>query len=246
MREFEFRFNFLIWTTMDFVFLAMVFLGIELIFGQVQSIAGWSRNEVLLLVLTTALFNDFMWTFFHINLMYFSDLVRLGNLDFALLKPVNSRFLISCRYFEFDHYLRMVVIVYSLSKLLSQMGFNPSLVSWLVFFILFFLGLLIIYNFFFILTTTNIWFIKIFNFSNLFEDVADIARFPTSIFKGRLKYLFAYLIPTIFIAYFPVEFLLGRQGIEVVFYAFFTVIFFFVVSQWFWHFALKYYQGASS
>lgn len=246
MREMEFRFNLLLWTVMDFIFLMMIFIGIELIFGQVQAIAGWSKNEVLLLVLTSAMAGDFMWTFFHINLMYFSDLVRLGTLDFALLKPTNSRFLVSSRYFEFDHYLRIVFIIYFLNHLLGKMGIMPSLISWLFYFLAFFLGLIIIYNFFFILTTSNIWFIRIFNFSNLFEEVADIARFPSTIFKGKLRYLFTYFIPTIFIAYFPVEILLNRRGWEIVVFSLVICILLYIISQKFWHFALKYYQGASS
>lgn len=231
---------------MDFVYLAMMFVGTELIYGQVQAIAGWTKNEVLLLVLTVALFNDFMWTFFYFNLRYFSDLVREGNLDFVLLKPVNSRFLISTRYFEFDHFLRMPLIIYFINKLVRELNIRPNLFSWFQFYVLFFFGLFIVYNFFFIITTLNFWFIRIFNLSNLFDDIVEIARFPSKIFQGKLKYLFVYIIPSIFIAFLPVEVLLGRRGLETIIFAILISVFLFGISQKFWNFALKHYSSASS
>jgi ABC-2 type transport system permease protein len=109
MREIEFRFNLAVWTVMNFLWFGLVFVSVELIFGQVELIAGWQRKEVLLLVCVTALFSDFFHTFFMQNLKRFSRLIRHGELDLALLKPINLRFLVSARYFEFDHYPRMIV-----------------------------------------------------------------------------------------------------------------------------------------
>lgn len=231
---------------MDIIYLATVLLGTYLIFGHIQEIGGWSKNEVLLLVLTTSLIFDLLWTFFMVNLMFFSDLVREGNLDFALLKPVNPRFIVSTRYFEFDHYVRMPIIFYLIFKLVGEIGISPSLLSWLLYSISLLFGLLIVYCFFFMITTTNFWFIKIFNFSNLFDDVLDVARFPSSIYKNKLKYFFLYFIPSAFIAYFPVEILLGRRSWETVVFSGLVMFFLFIVSQKFWRFALKHYQSASS
>lgn len=247
MREMEFRFNLLVWTGMDFVFLGMTLVSASLIFGQVESVAGWSYREVLLLVYTTALFNDFMWTFVFQNVNYFSELVRRGNLDFALLKPVNSRFLVSARYLEFDHYLRMILLFYLINKTVLELGVSPNLFSWLSYDLAFFLGLLIFYNLFFMLTTLNFWFIRIFNLVDFFETVSGIGRNPVYIFKKGFRLFFVYLIPTIFIATFPVEILLGRrEGGGVLILALAVCLIFFVVSQKFWNFALKRYSSASS
>lgn len=246
VREMEFRFNLAVWTVMDFVFLGMTLISAELVFGQVQSIAGWSKKEVLLLVFTTALFNDLTWTFMFQNFNYFSDLVRRGNLDFALLKPVNPRFLVSARYFEFDHYLRMPLLVYLIVKSVRELGITPNLLSWLGYFLLSFLGLFILYNFFFMIVTLNFWFIRIFNLVDFFETITNVARYPIYIFKKTSRIIFGYLIPTIFIATFPVEVLMGRRGAETVLFGFLFGTALFFLSQWFWNFALKRYSSASS
>ena len=246
VREMEFRFNLAVWTIMDFVFLGMAFISAELVFGQVQTVAGWSKNEVLLLVFTAALFNDFTWTFMFQSFNYFSDLIRRGNLDFALLKPVNPRFLVSTRYVEFDHYLRMPFLLYLIIKTLNALQITPSLSSWLAYLLLFFLGLFTFYNFFFIIITLNFWFTKIFNLVDFFEEVVGVARYPIYVFKKTGRIIFGYLIPTIFIATFPVEVLMGKKGIETVLFSFLFGVALFLFSQWFWNFALKRYSSASS
>jgi len=246
MRELEFRLNLIIWTVMDFVFFAMVIISVELIFGQVSSIAGWRREEVLLLACVTGLFNDFLWTFVHLNLLFFSDLIRQGNLDFVLLKPVNSRFLVSARYFEFDHWLRIIFLSFLLVKLLGGLSAELTMFSWLNFLLLFFLGIFIFYNLYFMMTTTNFWFIRIFNLEDLFDSLTAVGRAPVYVFKGGARLFFIYIIPVAFIATFPVQALLGRLDLRMILVAIVLALTFFYLSQKFWNFALRHYSSASS
>lgn len=231
---------------MNFVFLGMFFLSLDLIFGQIEAISGWTKDSVAILILTTALFSDFLWTFVHLNLMNFSELIRRGSLDFVLLKPLNSRFLVSVRYLEFDHYLRMPVLVYLINKRLLFLGLQVNLFSWAAYFFLFFLGFFILYNFFFSITITNFWFTRIFNLSDIFNEVIEIGRFPVTIFPKGIRVVFTYLIPSIFVAYFPTLALLGRGGPVNIVLTFLAAALSWYFSQAFWKYALKFYQGASS
>lgn len=246
MRDLEFRFNVLVWTLMDFVWFGLLLVSVELIFGQVQTIAGWSKGEVLILLCIDALFFDFLWTFVLDNLKYFSRLVRYGDLDFALLKPINLRFLVSTRYFESDHYLRILFLLYLIPKFLGDYHIYPTIWSWLMFGLLFALGIFIFYNLFFILTTTNFWFINLFNLQDLFNEIVDAGRFPVYVFKGGMRLFFICIIPIAFIATFPTQALLGRAGFEMVLMAILIGLAMFILSQKFWHFALRRYQSASS
>ncbi|HUW21381.1 MAG TPA: ABC-2 family transporter protein [Candidatus Bathyarchaeia archaeon] len=246
MRDLEFRFNVLTWALMNFLWFGLIFYSIELIFGQVEKIVGWTKGEVLLLVCVQALFFDFFNTFVMANLRRFSRLVRQGELDFALLKPINSRFLVSARYFEFDHYPRMVFLMFLIARYLADFQIRLSLINWFNFFLLFFSGIFIFYNLFFIFATTNIWFIRIFNLSDLFTETIEVGRFPVYIFKTGARFFFTYIIPAAFVATFPVEVLLKRAGFEKLPVALVICLVMFIVSQKFWQFALKHYQSASS
>jgi len=246
MRDLEFRFNAVVWTVMNFIWFGLILVSLELIFGQVEMIAGWTKDEVLLLAFIQLLFSDFLWTFILVNLGNFSELIRRGNFDFVLLKPVSPRFLVSARYFESDHYVRILVILLLIPKHLDKLGIQSTASSWMTFGLLFVLGIFIFYNLFFIFTTTNFWFINLFNLNDLFDQVVDLGRYPVHIFKGGARLFFVYLMPVAFIATFPAQALLGQIGFEMVFVAILISLITFSVSQWFWQYALRHYQSASS
>lgn len=245
-RELEFRFNLLTWTMMDFVFFGLMVVSVELIFGQVSSIAGWSRQEILILACVQSLFVDFFWTFIMMNLLNFSRLIRHGDFDFVLLKPINLRFYVSTRYFEFDHYLRIVFLSLLLPRIIKGMAVTITIANFLNFILLFFLGIFIFYNFYFMITTLNFWLINLFNLEDLFHHIYEAGRFPVQIFNRSLRLVFTYFIPVAFIATFPVQVLLGKAGFEKVFLGIIMAVISFFLSQKFWNFALKQYSSASS
>ncbi len=246
MREMEFRFNLITWTSINFLWLGLTLVSIELIFGQIQSIAGWDKNEVLLLVYTVSLFNDFMWTFVYDSVNNFSELIRRGNLDFVLLKPASPRFIVSTRYPEFDHYLRMILLFFLIRQSANNLVHGITIFSWLNYWLLFLVGIFAFYNLVFALAVTNFWFIRLFNTQELIDTFVNIGKYPISIFKGGTKLFLMYLVPVAFVAYFPVMVLLGRITPKIILVGLVIDILTFAGSQWFWHFALRRYQSASS
>src|SRR5258705_5499527 len=94
-----FRANFLIdclstitWSLMDLGFYILV------VFRQTSQIGkdtGWGEWEFYTFLATTKLINGLVQAFFMPNCEEVSELIRTGNLDFALLKPIDTQFLIS-------------------------------------------------------------------------------------------------------------------------------------------------------
>ncbi|MDQ3332906.1 MAG: ABC-2 family transporter protein, partial [Planctomycetota bacterium] len=95
VREMTFRGNFLITIlTRTFYFAANLVL-FEIIYRQVPDINGWTRWEYYAFMATGMLTNALVEAFFMPNCANFSELIRTGNLDFALLKPIDTQFLVS-------------------------------------------------------------------------------------------------------------------------------------------------------
>ena len=59
--------------------------------------SGWDRDKFFLFLATTWFINSIVQAFFMPNAEEFSELIRTGGLDFALLKPIDTQFLISFR-----------------------------------------------------------------------------------------------------------------------------------------------------
>lgn len=246
MSQLEYRFEVLAWSVNNMLWLLLAILSINLTFGQVKSIAGWSQNEVLLLVLTSSLFDSLLWIFVFPSLDRFVDLVYKGTMDFYLLKPVNIRFLVSTSQVEIDNTPRALVAIVLIVSVLNKLPGGLTLWPLLHFGLLLVIGLVIFYNLFFIVSTSSILFTNLFNMEDFFSTILDVGRFPVYIFNSGWRLLFVYLIPTAYIATFPVQALLGRASLSMVIFGAGLVVVSFAVSQWFWGFALRHYTSASS
>lgn len=246
LRILEFRSEVISWSLVSIVWITMMLASIELIFGQIQTIAGWNKEEVLLVVTIQGLFVSCLWLFVFPSLLYFSHSIRHGELDYFLLKPAKPRIMLSFSRFEFDQYLRIIVLLALAIRFVGQLHIAINLISLVGGIILFLVGLVIFYNLFFMITVISFWSIKLFNLEELFESILGIGKYPTDIFSKGVHFIFLYLVPIAFISTFPVQAILGKGSLQLIIIGLVLVIITFLLSQWFWVFALKRYQSASS
>ncbi len=76
-----------------------------LIFSYTDSIGdqtGWGKFQFFVFLSTTLFVNSIVQAFFMPNAEEFSELIRTGQFDFALLKPIDTQFLISLGKIEFS------------------------------------------------------------------------------------------------------------------------------------------------
>lgn len=246
IRLLEFRSEFWTWSLVSpgwgFLSLATILL----IFNQVNDIAGWTRTEVVLTSVAGSIFMSLLWWMVFPSLYNFMELIRTGGFDFYLLKPINSQFLVSVSRFEFDNYLRVVIMV-GLLIFLGLTGYiTATLASVVCFVVTIFFGLIIFYSFFFIISTLAIWLINMEGIEDFFDSVITLGRYPTYIYNGVLRVVFFYIIPMAFVATFPIKVLLGKTGLETVVLSGLMAGGFLLASHKFWLFALRHYSSASS
>ena len=94
-RELSFRGNFLIELFTNAFWITSQVLLFEIIYAKTPGVAGWTREQYMGFMGTGLLINALVEFFFMPNCANFSELVRSGNLDFALLKPIDTQFLVS-------------------------------------------------------------------------------------------------------------------------------------------------------
>ncbi len=246
MSMMEYRVSYSIWAIMGTVWAMFFVFSASLILGQVNSIAGWSKNEILILTATETIFVGILWLFIFPNLIDFSELIRNGSLDLLLTKPLNKRFLVSVKRFQLENLIRITLLTAYIFFLCSSNHITINFINVMSFTGLIFLGLAIFYNIFFSITLLNIWFINIFNLEDFFHNILDMGRFPSQIYQGFIAQIFIFVIPVGYIATFPVQVLLGKFDPQNFIYAGLFVIITSIFSQWFWNFALKHYSSASS
>lgn len=246
MAEMEFRANFLAWIVVNAIWAFVVLGFVHLIYTQVDNIAGWDRGSAMLLVVIHEIFISLLWIFILPNATRFYLDIRRGDLDFALLRPVNLRFLVSTRRVEFDQALRLLILFFLFTRFAGEAEVILSPAPVILFILTVALGLIIFYNIFYIIETLNIWLVNIFNLENLFDAITEAGKFPSQIFQGSARIFFYYIVPVVFIATFPTQILLGRSGVEITIVAIVMAVVTSLFSNRFWNFALKHYTSASS
>jgi len=94
-REMIFRWNFLIEVVTTCFWISAQLLLFQIIFGHVSKIRDWSQPEYYGFMATGMLINAFVEMLFMPNCANLSEQIRTGNLDFAIVKPIDTQFLVS-------------------------------------------------------------------------------------------------------------------------------------------------------
>jgi ABC-2 type transport system permease protein len=245
-RELEFKANFFANVGQNILWIAFFILLLKIVYTNTSSVAGWSEGDSYVLAATVFFTYALLIVFFSVNLMEIPEKVRKGTLDFDLLKPVDSQFLVSIRKFSFDEIGTILGGVVMLVVGLSLNGASPSLLQGITYVAMVWSAVLIFYSFQLIMMTLAIWLVRVDNLWVLGETVYYVARFPTDIFRSQLRVVLTYYIPIAFIASEPTKVLLGRAPTTTLWISLLWMAAFLVVSRLFWRFAVNRYSSASS
>ena len=91
--EVGFRLNFFFLFLTDIFFLASMFFSTFFILDAVDNIGGWSRDQFLFFSCFMLTVDSIYMAIISIGFWRFAKDVSTGNLDFTLLKPINSIFI---------------------------------------------------------------------------------------------------------------------------------------------------------
>src|SRR5947207_4839521 len=97
LNEMAFRANFLVKISVELIWLGLLLIFYNTVFRLTNAIEGWTQAEFLVFLGCYWALEGVIETFFLENCNEFSDLVRKGDLDIYLLKPIDEQFLVTCR-----------------------------------------------------------------------------------------------------------------------------------------------------
>jgi ABC-2 type transport system permease protein len=247
IREMSFKTNFLLWIVVELLWFALQLSFIAVIYSHTDHIGDWTKWEVVLLMGTAHFIQQIFQAFFLTNCTELSELIRTGRLDFMLLLPVNTRFLISLRKVDLGSFINagsaLVVIVYSLYKI----PLVPSAVQIIGFALFALTGILIHYSLMFLLTTVSFWTVRAQGIVWGYYSLFNISRLPDVAYRGVFKAVFTFVLPMVLVANVPAKVLVEkiRSPGELVLLVVMMLVCA-VVSEIGWRFSVRRYTSASS
>lgn len=242
--ELEYRINFIIATFTSLGGLIGSLFGLFLFYQTGYTFEGWQWQEALLVVGIFTLLEGFSSTFLAPNLNRIVRHVQEGTLDFVLLKPISSQFWLSTHTISPwgipDLLFGLIVIFYAG----AQLGLAPT--AYLISLIPLVFGLAVLYSLWFILGATSIWFVKIYNVTEVLRGLLEAGRYPMAAYPVTYRFFFTFVVPVAFLTTIPAEAMLGRAELGWTMGAGLLAIVLLFAARYFWRFALRFYTSASS
>jgi ABC-2 type transport system permease protein len=216
IRDMTFRTNFIIeavssatWALMNLGFYTLLF---DLMYrdggGGPGQIAGWGKFEFFVFIATTMLVNSLVQAFFMPNAEELSELTRTGGLDFALLKPIDTQFLVSLQKVSWSSFgnlfLALALLAYALPRI-EGLTLSPLQVVLYPLYVV--AGTLILYSIMIALAATSIWLGRNQSLYDFWFYITNFSRYPMEIYDGPygtpLRQLFTFVIPILVVINVP-------------------------------------------
>lgn len=247
VREMTFKINFLLWIFVELLWFALQFSFIGVLYMHTDDIAGWSKWQVVLLMGVSHFIQQLFQAFFLINCTNLSELVRTGKLDFLLMLPVNTRFIVSVRQMDLGAFVNAATAIAVMLYAANQLALAPSAGLVLGFLFLCAAGIIIHYSLMFLLATISFWSVKAQGIVWAYYNLFNIARLPDAAFKGLFKVFFTFAIPMLLVSNVPAKLLVRKLGspLEMLLLLAMAVICL-TISEAGWRVSVRRYTSASS
>jgi ABC-2 type transport system permease protein len=267
VRDMMFPANFLIETISSFGWVLMNIAFYMLIFQYTDTIepgaasgtewpdsAAWDKYQFFVFIATSMLINSIVQMFFMTNADEFSELIRTGGLDFALLKPIDTQFLISLRRVEWASLANFVVAGALMAYALPRVeGLKLSVWQIALYPIYVLTGVAILYSLTIVLAACSVWLGRNTSIYDFWFYITNFSRYPMEIYHGPfgdwLRRIFTFVLPILIVVNVPARMLAKPLRPEYAYLALFAIaamVVSLVASRWVFQRALVSYRSASS
>ncbi len=256
VRDMMFKTNFLIQCVGSVLWMGVTLCFYVLIFNYADEIGkgtGWHKYEYFVFLSTAMLVNSLMQAFVMPNAQEFSEMIRTGNLDFALLKPIDTQFLVSFQRIEWSAFSNFGFGLLLLAYSLSQLNYVPGAAAIVLYPIYIVCGVAIMYSVMICLAGTSIWMGRNQSLYDFWFYITNFSRYPMEIYNGTwgnpLRWLLTFLVPVLVAINVPARFMamqLDREKWYLAGFAIFATVAALWLTRRIFILALRSYRSASS
>jgi ABC-2 type transport system permease protein len=242
----EYRANLVLDLFEELIIVLTSFAAVKVLYSQTSSINGWTEAQMIELLGVYYIVQGAQAIFFEASFERFMEHVRMGTLDFILIKPVDSQFVVSTRHVQIPQLGQAALGFFVLGIGINEAGGSIGPLDALAFAITMACGLLLVYGLLLMLSTLSFWFVRVENLLAIYWSFIDAGRFPVDIYPGWLRFTLSTVVPIGVAVTVPAQAVSGRlDAIGLVGMIAGTVVVLWF-ANWFWRRGLRSYTGASA
>ncbi len=249
-REMAFRGNFLMKVLLEVVWLGILLLFFHTIFRNTSRIEGWNEYQYLFFLGCYYALEGLIETLFLENCVEFGELVRTGNLDFFLLKPIDEQFLLSFRHIDWSTAPKILIGGALMGFGLWELGEPVTLARLGGFLVALASGIAMAYSFLLMLASTAIWMVRNQSLMELWWLFSSLMRYPRDIYEEPwavlIQKVFTFLLPALLVVSVPAEAMVRILEPAILGWTVCAGFMMLLASRWVFRKAIRSYRSASS
>lgn len=245
--QIEYKFDFFIGNLATILGQVVGIVFVWIIMKRIGNLSDWNFAEVMLIYafsaipygLSQLLFNGF-WRL--------TAYVKSGDFDFFLVRPLGALFLILSDQAATHGIGTIATGIVILVKAASDLNIKCNLLNIAVFMLMIICGTIIHISINMLSSSISFWFVGVKG-SVMFvvQQFRDFANYPISIYSIPLQIILTWILPFALTSFYPVAYLLGKQGYFVFVYIIPLVSLGFLgISYCIWYIGLSKYQSTGS
>lgn len=250
-RELAFRGNFVARVAVEVIWVAIQLLFFSVVFQQTQKIEGWTKYQYYFFIGCFMAIHGVIETLFIENCNSFAELIRTGDLDFYLLRPIDEQFLVTCRTVDWatvpNIFLGAALMVFSLVHL-PDWQFDVGRIA--AFLLVFACGVALAYSFLVLLMSTSVWLVRNQSLYEMWWLFTSLMRYPREIWQGPLAFhlgrFFTFFVPVMVVVSVPAAAMVKVFEPQLIAFTVAVTVLLVWASRRFFRFSLRRYRSASS
>ncbi|MCQ3938967.1 MAG: hypothetical protein DPW18_18260 [Chloroflexi bacterium] len=231
---------------LNLMWLGWELLSLSIIFNNTETLGGWGLGELIALLGVFRLVNTLMIALIWPNTEKFNQSIRDGSMDYTILQPVNSMFLVTFSRITVWRFWDLILAIVLIAVGINMAEEVTSAPQILTFVLLAITGMIIIYSLWIVLIALTFWFVKFDNNVTILQALLDAGRYPATVYPVWLRVIVTFIIPIAVATTVPLQALRGELGAPQVLIFVLVSIVSFIVASRVWKAGLKQYSGASS
>ncbi|HHY82791.1 MAG TPA: hypothetical protein GX505_08960 [Clostridiales bacterium] len=226
-----YRANFVLMLMQSILNTTLGILCVEFIYIHVDSIAGWSQNEMIILYCTSMIVNQIYRGLINPNHLRFIESISSGSFDRMLIKPVSIIFQINTGSIDYSSLLSLIAPIIVLILKIGALDISISGLNVILFLAFLANAVILLTSFMMLLYSLAFKHIKVYGLTGIYFILMSMSEKPKEIFSCKeIMYAFIMLIPSIPLAYVPASLLLNKGSIPDMIAAAVSGILFFLIS----------------
>lgn len=246
-RLMEYKTDFLLGAVGMLIWQAIQILFLGIIFSQIPDLKGWSFDEVLFIYGFSLIAKSLDHLFFDNLWMVGYRIVRKGEFDKYLTRPVNTLYHVIVENFCIDAFGELLSCVLLLGYAIPRLNLPfhwytiPLVIVVVVFATMIYTSLKIM------TAAVAFWTKASGHVMHMLYMTNDFSKYPVTIYNKAVKAIITYVIPFAFTAYFPASyFLTGQNGLFCIGGTVIAGSVLFALALFIWRKGLNAYESAGS